>query len=73
MQIMHERVTELTGEGVRWFDLQRWGLLDNSAGVDQLKARDADFNKFVVGQSRLLPIPQTEVDLNKLAQNPNWQ
>jgi hypothetical protein len=73
MQIMHERVTELTGEGVRWFDLQRWGLLDNPAGVDQLKARDSDFNRFVVGRSRLLPIPQTEVDLNKLAQNPNWQ
>jgi hypothetical protein len=72
MQIMHERVTELTGEGVRWFDLQRWGLLDSQAEVDRLKARDPDFNTFVVGRSRLLPILQTEVDLNKLAQNPNY-
>ncbi|HEX8327667.1 MAG TPA: RagB/SusD family nutrient uptake outer membrane protein [Hymenobacter sp.] len=72
MQLMHERITELTGEGVRWFDLQRWGLLDNQTTVDQLKARDPDFTTFVPGKSRLLPIPQSEVDLNRLAQNPNY-
>jgi hypothetical protein len=69
---MHERVTELTGEGVRWFDLQRWGLLDNAAGVNQLKANDPDFNNFVVGKSRLLPLIQSDVDLNKLQQNPGY-
>jgi hypothetical protein len=72
MQLMHERVTELTGEGVRWFDLQRWGLLGSQTEVDRLKARDPDFNTFVVGKSRLLPLLQTEVDLNKLSQNPNY-
>ncbi|RYY12850.1 MAG: RagB/SusD family nutrient uptake outer membrane protein, partial [Cytophagaceae bacterium] len=36
-QLMHERATELAGEGVRWFDLQRWGLLDTQANVDMLK------------------------------------
>ena len=71
-QLLHERTTELAGEGVRWFDLQRSGLLDTPAGVDQLKARDPDFNTFVVGKSRLLPLPQSEVDLLKLAQNPNY-
>jgi hypothetical protein len=73
-QIMHERVTELTGEGWRWFDLRRWGLLDTQAGVDQLKAHDPDFNNFVVSQnkSRLLPIPQTDIDLARLSQNPGW-
>ncbi|OON69297.1 RagB/SusD family nutrient uptake outer membrane protein [Hymenobacter sp. CRA2] len=71
-QIMHERVTELTGEGVRWFDLQRWGLLDNPATVDQLKQRDPDFNNFVVGKSRLLPLVQSDVDLNRLQQNPGY-
>ncbi len=71
-QLMHERVTELTGEGVRWFDLQRWGLLDTQAGVDQLKAHDPDFSNFMPGKSRLLPLLQTEVDLNKLTQNPNY-
>ncbi len=71
-QLMHERATELAGEGVRWFDLQRWGLLDTQAGVDQLKARDAQFNSFVVGKSRLLPLPQVDVDLLTLTQNPGY-
>jgi len=71
-QLMHERATELAGEGVRWFDLQRWGLLDNQTTVDQLKARDTQFNSFVVGKSRLLPLPQTDVDLLKLAQNQGY-
>jgi hypothetical protein len=71
-QLMHERVTELTGEGVRWFDLQRWGLLNDAASVNLLKARDPDFNNFVPGKSRLLPLLQTEVDLNRLQQNPLW-
>ncbi len=71
-QLMHERATELAGEGVRWFDLQRWGLLDTQANVDQLKAHDAQFNTFTVGKSRLLPILQTEVDLLRLTQNPGY-
>ncbi|PJJ48041.1 RagB/SusD family nutrient uptake outer membrane protein [Hymenobacter chitinivorans] len=71
-QLMHERVTELTGEGVRWFDLQRWGLLTDATNVNLLKARDPDFNNFIVGKSRLLPLLQTEVDLNRLQQNPQW-
>ncbi|MCR5886420.1 RagB/SusD family nutrient uptake outer membrane protein [Hymenobacter sp. J193] len=71
-QIMHERVTELTGEGQRFFDLKRWGLLDDQANIDQLKARDTDFNSFQVSRSRLLPIPQTEVDLAGYEQNSGW-
>lgn len=72
MQLMHERVTELTGEGQRWFDLRRWGLLDDAAGVAQLRARDTDFNSFQLSRSRLLPIPQTDIDLARLQQNPGW-
>ncbi|MBC6611222.1 RagB/SusD family nutrient uptake outer membrane protein [Hymenobacter sp. BT507] len=72
-QIMHERVTELTGEGLRWFDLKRWNLLNSQSTVDQLKARDADFNNFVVGKSNLLPIPQVDIDAAGLTQNPGWQ
>jgi hypothetical protein len=71
-QLMHERATELAGEGVRWFDLQRWGLLDNQTGVDQLKAHDAQFNSFVLDKSRLLPLPQTDVDLLRLTQNSGY-
>jgi hypothetical protein len=71
-QIMHERATELAGEEVRWFDLQRWGLLDNQANVNSISTRDADFKNFVVGKSRLLPLIQTDVDLLKLKQNPGY-
>jgi hypothetical protein len=72
MQIMHERVTELTGEGHRWMDLKRWGLLDTQAGIDMLKARDEHFNSFQLNRSRLLPLPRTDVDLLRLTQNPNY-
>jgi hypothetical protein len=71
-QLRHERITELTGEGLRWFDLQRYGLLDNQAGIDQLKQHDAQFNNFVVGKSRLLPLPQQDVNLVGLTQNQGY-
>lgn len=71
-QIMHERVTELTGEGLRWFDLQRWGLLDTPAGLTLLRAHDADFNNFEIGKSNRLPILQRDIDLAGLQQNPGW-
>ena len=71
-QLRHERVTELTGEGLRWFDLQRYGLLDNQAGIDQLKQQDAQFKNFTLGKSRLLPLPQQDVDLANLTQNSGY-
>lgn len=67
-QLKHERVTELSGEGVRWNDLARWGDLG-----PQLATRDAAFSTFVKGKSELLPIPQLDRDLNpNLVQNPNY-
>ncbi|TGD82291.1 RagB/SusD family nutrient uptake outer membrane protein [Hymenobacter wooponensis] len=72
-QIRHERVTELSGEGMRWYDINRYGLLDNQAGIDELKTRDADFNSFVLGKSKLLPIPQTDIDIDRsIKQNPGY-
>jgi hypothetical protein len=58
-QLMHERATELAGENVRWNDLNRWGLLDNPAGVEMLQTRDPDFNTFQIGKSKYLPLPRT--------------
>lgn len=72
-RLMHERVTELTGEGQRWFDLRRWGLIDTQAGIDQLKARDEHFSNFMLNKSRLLPLPRTDVDLLRLTQNDGWR
>lgn len=72
-QIMHERVTELTGESVRWNDLARWGYFDDAAKLNELKARDPEFNNFVIGRNKYMPIPQSEIDINpNLVQNPNW-
>ena len=70
-QLQMERALELCFEGVRWIDIKRWGLLDSQAGIDELKSRDADFNNFVLGKHRRLPIPQVEVDNSKgqLTQN----
>jgi tetratricopeptide (TPR) repeat protein len=72
-QLRHERITELAGEGMRWSDLVRYELFKTPAGLNELKARDADFNNFVSPKNELLPIPQTEIDIDKnLQQNPGF-
>jgi len=72
-RLQTERMLELATEGHRWADLKRWGLLDNQAGIDELKQRDADFNNFVIGRHRSLPIPSDEVNNNpNVVQNPKY-
>ncbi|HEY0057834.1 MAG TPA: RagB/SusD family nutrient uptake outer membrane protein, partial [Flavisolibacter sp.] len=72
-QIMHERITELTGESVRWNDLARWGYFDDAAKIAELRARDPEFANFVLGRNKFMPIPQSEIDINpNLKQNENW-
>lgn len=72
-QLEHERITELTGESVRWNDLARWGYFDDASKIAILKARDPEFNNFVIGRNKYMPIPQSEIDINpNLIQNPNW-
>jgi starch-binding outer membrane protein, SusD/RagB family len=72
-QLEHERITELTGESVRWIDLARWGYFDDATKLAVLKAHDPEFNNFVIGRNKYMPIPQSEIDINpNLKQNPNW-
>ncbi len=67
-----ERALELAMECVRWVDLKRWGI-DNTAKLDELKARDSDFNNFIIGKSIRMPLPQSEVDNNpNLKQNDQY-
>ncbi len=74
LQLEHERITELTGESVRWNDLARWGYFEDAAKLAQLKARDSEFNNFVIGRNKFMPIPQAEIDINpNLVQNPGLQ
>lgn len=72
-RLQTERVLELATEGQRWADLKRWGLLDTQTGIDELKTRDADFNNFVIGRHKRLPIPSDEKRNNpNIDQNPNY-
>ena len=67
-RILRERMFELGLEGQRWADLARHNLV-----TPALQADDAEFQFFVAGKSELLPIPQTERDLNpNVKQNPGW-
>lgn len=71
--IRMERAKELAGEGTRWFDILRYGLMDNQAGIDELITRDVDFRNFRLGVSKLLPIPQRDLDIDpNLSQNPGY-
>jgi len=72
-QLRHERITELAGEGMRWSDLVRYQSFKTPEGLSELRARDADFNNFISPRNELLPIPQTEIDIDKnLRQNPGF-
>jgi hypothetical protein len=72
-KLRHERITELAGEGMRWSDLVRYQSFKNADDLSELRARDADFNNFISPRNELLPIPQTEIDIDKnLRQNPGY-
>lgn len=60
--VLNERRIELAGEGHRWFDLRRNGLL-------QAKLGDRGF---VSGTHEIFPIPYKELENTKLVQNPNY-
>lgn len=72
-QLEHERITELTGESLRWNDLARWGYFDDATKLNTLKAKDPEFNNFQIGRNKYMPIPQSEIDINpNLKQNAGW-
>lgn len=73
--IRHERRVELALEGHRWFDLCRWGIAKET--MDAYKAGEteearAEMADFVEGKHELFPIPQKEIDLGHLEQNPGY-
>lgn len=62
-KLMHERRIELAFEGHRFIDLRRWGLLEEVLGPLGYRSETEG----------LLPVPQTERDLNpNLTQNPGY-
>ena len=71
-----ERKREFMYEGIRWFDLSRWGILDQT-----LRAKQAEILTIFPGEfsavhgvpSNIYPIPQTEINSDPLlTQNPGW-
>ena len=75
-RIFHERAIELAGEGHRYFDLKRWGLLEQVTGGGVIEKSIVGDNLLTRGfQSRhiLWPIPAQEIEVNPaLTQNPGW-
>jgi hypothetical protein len=69
-QLAHERALEFAIEGQRIVDLIRWGWFSDAAKLAELKTHDGDFNTYAPG-NEWLPVPQTELDVNKnLLPNP---
>ena len=82
----HERRVELAGEGLRIFDLIRWGTLQTVFG-DGTKVKRHFFSDFYAAGSvqkyakpvkaiknPVFPIPQVEIDANpEIIQDPAWQ
>jgi hypothetical protein len=77
-QLRHDRIVELGGETVRWFDLRRYGILSsnlagNAEGNPGQTPFDTEFKEFRPNKSELLPIPIYETGSNvKIEQNPGW-
>lgn len=77
--VLNERRLEFPHEGHRWFDLVRTGtfvqrMKDHSAYEAKVaEANKTDISKNIKEHMVLMPIPQTEIDLNpNLEQNPGW-
>ena len=74
-RIIHERAVELAGEGHRYFDLKRWGLLKQyTAGVVEKGITGANlFTRGFQDRHVVWPIPAQEIEVNPaLTQNPGW-
>jgi len=77
--VYFERKLELSGEGHRFYDLVRWGIADsvlNAYLAYESPKLPTGFlgAKFTKGKDEYMPIPQTQVDIQKglLKQNPGY-
>ncbi|MCD8043427.1 MAG: RagB/SusD family nutrient uptake outer membrane protein [Tannerellaceae bacterium] len=84
--LMQERRFELAFEGIRWFDLMRWGkvgtALEKQLGVDifnqsvpsTMKSFGPGYQARFEATGGFWPIPESQIDLSEgvLTQNPGW-
>lgn len=68
-EIRHQRMIEFFREGFRFYDLKRWGLLEEEIEDSDKVGREF----FNLSRHEYFPIPQDELNTNpNLEQNPNW-
>lgn len=68
-EIVHQRMIEFARENHRFYDLKRWGLLQQEITNSDKVGRQF----FVPGKHDYFPIPQNEINSNQaITQNPNW-
>ena len=69
VEIRHQRMIEFARENQRFYDLKRWGLIQQ-----ELTNSDKVGKQFYTSPKHdLFPIPQSEINANsKMKQNPNW-
>lgn len=76
--VRHERRTETAFEGLRYFDLVRWGLLKERSFDYYMNNEKANDNRlsdrrWPGNKQYKWPIPQSEIDVNKLLeQHSEW-
>lgn len=72
-RIRRERAFELAGEGQRYWDLRRWGLLESTVKDATDIFGDLMYTCAYQPRHELWPIPLVEMDRNpNLSQNPGW-
>lgn len=72
-RIRRERAFELVGEGQRYWDLRRWGLLESSVKDATDIFGDLMYTRTYQPRHELWPIPLVELERNRnLTQNPGW-
>lgn len=72
-RIRRERAFELAGEGQRYWDLRRWGMLEQSVSDATDIFGDLMYTRSYQQRHELWPIPLVEMERNlNLTQNPGW-
>lgn len=73
-RIRDERACELAGEGQRYWDIRRWGMLRSTVGNATDIFGDMMYERTYQERHEIWPIPLVEMDRNRnLTQNTGWQ